>query len=121
MGAYVTHAGSTQSIWMATQTLPTFNALAADAEADVCIIGAGIAGLSAAYQLARAGRSVIVIDDGPIVSGETERTTAHLANAIDDRFDRQRGRGEQQGSHQQPDRQERSDKLREHGNSRSKS
>ena len=26
------------------------------------------------------------MDDGPIVSGETERTTAHLVTALDDRY-----------------------------------
>jgi glycine/D-amino acid oxidase-like deaminating enzyme/nitrite reductase/ring-hydroxylating ferredoxin subunit len=36
--------------------------------------------------LAQAGRSVIVIDDGPIGGGETARTTAHLSWAIDDRI-----------------------------------
>lgn len=50
------------------------------------MIGAGIAGLSVAYQLTNSGKSVIVLEDGPIVSGETERTTAHLVNALDDRY-----------------------------------
>jgi len=49
-------------------------------------VGAGIAGLTTAYLLAREGLSVIVLDDGPIGGGETGRTTAHLSNAIDDRY-----------------------------------
>jgi glycine/D-amino acid oxidase-like deaminating enzyme/nitrite reductase/ring-hydroxylating ferredoxin subunit len=53
----------------------------------VCIVGAGIAGMSTAYLLARAGVSVVVLDDGPIGGGETGRTTAHLSNALDDRYD----------------------------------
>jgi glycine/D-amino acid oxidase-like deaminating enzyme/nitrite reductase/ring-hydroxylating ferredoxin subunit len=57
-----------------------------DARADVCIIGAGIAGLTTAYLVGREGRSVVVLDDGPIGGGNTERTTAHLSNAIDDRY-----------------------------------
>lgn len=52
----------------------------------VCIIGAGIAGMTTAYLLARAGRAVIVIDDGQIGGGETGRTTAHLTAALDDRY-----------------------------------
>ena len=36
--------------------------------------------------LARKGKSVVVLDDGPIASGQTQRTTAHLSNAIDDRY-----------------------------------
>ena len=50
------------------------------------MIGAGIAGLTTAYLLAREGKEVVVLDDGPIGGGETGRTTAHLSNAIDDRY-----------------------------------
>jgi glycine/D-amino acid oxidase-like deaminating enzyme/nitrite reductase/ring-hydroxylating ferredoxin subunit len=52
----------------------------------VCIVGAGIAGLSVGYSLAKAGRKVIVLDDGKIGGGQTEVTTAHLSNAIDRRY-----------------------------------
>jgi glycine/D-amino acid oxidase-like deaminating enzyme/nitrite reductase/ring-hydroxylating ferredoxin subunit len=52
----------------------------------VCIVGAGIAGLTTAYLTAREGRSVVVLDDGAIGSGETGRTTAHLTAALDDRY-----------------------------------
>jgi NADPH-dependent 2,4-dienoyl-CoA reductase/sulfur reductase-like enzyme len=54
-----------------------------DARAEVCIVGGGIAGMTTAYLLNRAGHSVIVLDDGPIAGSETGRTTAHLSNAID--------------------------------------
>jgi glycine/D-amino acid oxidase-like deaminating enzyme/nitrite reductase/ring-hydroxylating ferredoxin subunit len=54
---------------------------------DVCVVGAGIAGLSTAYQLARSGAKVIVLDEGPIGRGETGRTSAHLSNALDDRYE----------------------------------
>lgn len=53
---------------------------------DVCIVGAGIAGMSTAYLLAREGKSVVVVDDGPIGGGMTGRTTTHLVNALDDRY-----------------------------------
>lgn len=70
-------------------------ALDRDAQADVCVVGAGIAGLSVAYALVREGRSVIVLDDGPVGGGMTERTTAHLSNAVDDRyFELERRHGE---------------------------
>src|SRR3954463_4291106 len=80
------HSGRTTSVWMATASLPQFSSLSGDDRADVCIVGAGIAGLTTAYLLSREGKSVIVLDDGPIVSGETERTTAHLVTALDDRY-----------------------------------
>jgi glycine/D-amino acid oxidase-like deaminating enzyme/nitrite reductase/ring-hydroxylating ferredoxin subunit len=54
------------------------------AKADVIVIGAGIAGLSVAYELARGGRSVLVLDRGAIARGMTARTTAHLASELDD-------------------------------------
>ena len=71
---------------MATSHLRARPPLREDATADVCIVGAGMAGLTTAYLLARKGFRVIVIDDGPIASGETQRTTAHLANALDARY-----------------------------------
>src|SRR5436190_17083880 len=80
------HSGQTTSVWMASQQLPQFRPLGRILNADVCIIGAGMAGLTTAYLLTREGKKVVVLDDGPIVSGETERTTAHLVTALDDRF-----------------------------------
>lgn len=73
------------SIWADTAKLPLPPPLVQDVNTDVCIIGAGIAGLSTAYMLARAGKKVVVLDDGPIAGGQTEVTTAHLSSAIDDR------------------------------------
>ena len=78
--------GNTVSLWQATAKLPTAESLRADAQADIVVVGAGIAGLSCAYQLARADRSVVVLDKGELGSGETARTTAHLASGLDDRF-----------------------------------
>ncbi len=66
--------------------LPQFPALDRDLRVNVCIVGAGIAGMTCAYLLARTGRSVAIIDDGPIAGGETGRTTAHLTAALDDRY-----------------------------------
>ncbi len=78
--------GRTTSVWMSTGTIPRQPALPRDLSVDVCIIGAGIAGLTTAYLLAGEGRSVAVLDDGPTGGGETCRTTAHLVTALDDRF-----------------------------------
>jgi glycine/D-amino acid oxidase-like deaminating enzyme/nitrite reductase/ring-hydroxylating ferredoxin subunit len=50
------------------------------------IVGAGIAGLSVAYCLLKAGKNVVVVEDGYVGSGETGRTTAHIVNALDDRY-----------------------------------
>ena len=79
-------SGTTTSVWMATGDVPAGEPLAGDASADVCVVGAGIAGLTTGYLLAREGRSVVILDDGPVAGGETCRTTAHLVNALDDRY-----------------------------------
>ena len=71
---------------MATADTPSLSRLQENIRTDVCIIGAGIAGLTTAYLLAQEGRTVAVLDDGPIGGGMTGRTTAHLTNAFDDRY-----------------------------------
>src|SRR5919112_1753352 len=81
-----TDNGRTTSIWMETATMPAGTRLNTDVSADVCIVGAGIAGLTTAYLLTKEGKRVVVLDDGPVAGGETCRTTAHLSNALDDRF-----------------------------------
>jgi glycine/D-amino acid oxidase-like deaminating enzyme len=58
--------------------------LSADLRCDVVVVGAGIAGLSTAYELARLGGSVVVLDRGALGGGMTARTTAHLASELDD-------------------------------------
>jgi glycine/D-amino acid oxidase-like deaminating enzyme/nitrite reductase/ring-hydroxylating ferredoxin subunit len=78
--------GRTLSVWMETVRTDRHARLERNAECDVCVVGAGIAGLTTAYLMARQGKRVIVLDDGPIGGGETGRTTAHLTNALDDRF-----------------------------------
>ena len=81
-----TDSGKTISIWMDTADVPEYPALIENTETDVCVIGAGIAGMTTAYMLAREGKRVIVVDDGKVGGGETGRTTAHLVNALDDRY-----------------------------------
>src|SRR6266513_1686460 len=75
-----------RSVWMDTTEVALKSALTERTSADVCIVGAGIAGMTTGYFLAREGKSVVVLDDGPIGGGMTARTTAHLVNALDDRY-----------------------------------
>jgi glycine/D-amino acid oxidase-like deaminating enzyme/nitrite reductase/ring-hydroxylating ferredoxin subunit len=78
---------TTSSVWQLLTDPIHRPPLAEDAHADVCVVGAGIVGLSAAYELTAAGRQVLVLSDRPIGHGNTGRTTAHLSNVLDDRFD----------------------------------
>src|SRR5919199_668692 len=79
-------SGRTTSLWMETVDMPRFPKLGQDATCDVCVVGAGIVGMTTAYLLAREGKQVVVLDDGEVGGGETGRTTAHLAPALDDRY-----------------------------------
>lgn len=74
-----------ESVWSSSR-MPQREPLTRDLRVDVCIVGAGIAGLSTAYVLGRAGKRVAVLDDGKIGGGQTQQTTAHLVNALDDRY-----------------------------------
>ena len=76
----------TLSSWMDTSQTPTYSSLKEHLQTDVCIVGGGIAGLTTAYLLALEGRSVVVLESGTIGSGQTGRTTAHLASEVDDRY-----------------------------------
>lgn len=79
-------SGKSISLWMTTARFPEFPFLSNNEGCDVCVIGAGITGLSAAYFLAKSGQKVIVLEDGPVCGGETQRTTAHLTDVVDDRY-----------------------------------
>jgi glycine/D-amino acid oxidase-like deaminating enzyme/nitrite reductase/ring-hydroxylating ferredoxin subunit len=74
---------SDHSLWVNTANPARSEPLQENARADVCVVGAGIAGMTTAYLLAREGRSVIVLDDGCVGCGQTGVTTAHLAYEID--------------------------------------
>src|SRR2546423_13748913 len=79
-------AGANLSFWEATAEESALHPLRENTGCDVCIVGAGIAGLSVAYELSLRGQQVIVVDDGAIGRGMTGRTKAHLVNALDDRY-----------------------------------
>lgn len=53
-------------------------------EAEIVVIGAGIAGLSCAYILTERGYRVTVLEARAPAAGMTGRSTAHIANAVDE-------------------------------------
>jgi glycine/D-amino acid oxidase-like deaminating enzyme/nitrite reductase/ring-hydroxylating ferredoxin subunit len=74
------------SLWKAEFEARAFPQLTEDVRCDLVVVGSGIAGLSSAYEAARCGAKVTVIDRGEITGGMTARTTAHLVTEIDDRY-----------------------------------
>lgn len=72
-----------RSPWVSASAPAPRESPAHDLHVDVCVIGAGVAGVSVGHALAREQRSVVILDDGPIDGGETSRSTAHLTSAID--------------------------------------
>lgn len=75
------------SFWMeALSKSNSYPKLESNIETDIVIVGGGLAGVTTAYCLSRAGRKIVLVEDGRIGSGETGHTTAHLVTALDDRY-----------------------------------
>src|SRR5215210_4369826 len=80
---------TTSSFWYDDVGLEKRPALQSDAQCDLVVVGSGIAGMSSAYEAARFGWRVIVIDRAETIGGVmTPRTTAHLATELDDYYHR---------------------------------
>jgi glycine/D-amino acid oxidase-like deaminating enzyme len=73
-------------VWAEEPAKQRFTALRANHTADVCIVGAGIGGLTTGYLLQKEGKKVVIVDAWGVAAGETGRTTAHLTAVLDDRF-----------------------------------
>jgi glycine/D-amino acid oxidase-like deaminating enzyme/Rieske Fe-S protein len=74
------------SLWIATEPGPRYGPLGDDLAVDDVVVGGGITGLAAAWLLAEAGRSVVVVEKDRIAAGETGHTTAHLTEEVDRRY-----------------------------------
>jgi glycine/D-amino acid oxidase-like deaminating enzyme/nitrite reductase/ring-hydroxylating ferredoxin subunit len=74
---------ATNSYWIDNTPAPRYSALKEDIAVDVLIVGAGIAGITAAYLLKRAGRNVALVEKDRCLSGESSYTTAHLTCVTD--------------------------------------
>lgn len=79
-------SGKNHSYWTASAPSLGFEKLKSNLSTEALIIGGGISGLTAAYCLLKAGRQVVLVEDGHIGSGESGRTTAHITYALDDRY-----------------------------------
>jgi glycine/D-amino acid oxidase-like deaminating enzyme len=68
------------SYWVNSASDPNYPALKEDIAVDVAIVGAGIAGLSAAYFLKRAGLKVAVLERNAVGEGVTGNTTGKVTS-----------------------------------------
>jgi glycine/D-amino acid oxidase-like deaminating enzyme/nitrite reductase/ring-hydroxylating ferredoxin subunit len=68
------------SYWLATTDSATTASLAEDLDVDVAVIGGGITGISAAWELQSRGRSVALLEAGRLAAATTGHTTAKLTS-----------------------------------------
>src|SRR5262249_15603849 len=73
----------TKPLWTEAREVPP---LVSDTRTSLCVVGAGITGLTTAYLMAREGVQVVVLDKGSAGGGETGRTTAHVSCVLDHRY-----------------------------------
>ena len=71
----------TASLWLdTTEPRAEYPPLDGDRRVDVAVVGAGITGMTAALLLARAGRSVAVVDQHVVAGGTTGHSTAKVTS-----------------------------------------
>src|SRR5205807_3804735 len=81
-------AGANVSFWERTAHKFHTKPVTENLTTDVCVVGAGLAGVTCAYLLARERKNVVLIDDGPIGGGMTGRTTAQFVTLVDDGYEK---------------------------------
>jgi len=72
--------------WTDSASVPSFAKIDRDIDVDVVIVGGGITGLTTAYLLLTAGKSVVVLERARCAEIDTGHTTAHLTMVTDTRF-----------------------------------
>ena len=70
-----------QSYWIESTPATGYEPAPAELDADVAVLGGGIAGLNAAAALQAAGRSVVVVEAARILEGVTGNTTAKVTSS----------------------------------------
>ena len=77
------HRVDTKPHWMDSAPMPSLPRLERAGKVDIVVVGAGITGLTAAYLLTRAGRTVAVLERDEAVEHDTAHTSAHLSMVTD--------------------------------------
>lgn len=73
----------TKPLWSDTTVMNKYPSQTDPIVVDVCVVGAGISGLTAAELLKRAGKTVAIVELERVGFGETGHTTAHLTEVLD--------------------------------------
>ncbi len=77
---------NTTPYWQDSSSMPRLARLDNDIHVDVAIVGGGITGITAAYLLKAAGRTVALLERERMAGVDTARTTAHATAVIDTRL-----------------------------------
>lgn len=65
-------------LWLETSSIPTFPSLNQELSVDICLVGAGITGITLAYLLKDTHLKIALIDSDDFLHGSTAYTTAKL-------------------------------------------
>ncbi|MCI8309899.1 MAG: FAD-dependent oxidoreductase [Clostridia bacterium] len=68
------------SFWLNSFKLPNFNKLDKNINADVCIVGGGLTGITTAYYLSKKGYKVCLIEKDNLMSKTSGHTTAKITS-----------------------------------------
>lgn len=69
---------TTTSYWRDSVEIPDFPTLEKDLQVDICIVGGGMTGITAAYALTKAGLKVALLEANHLLGGTTGHTTAKI-------------------------------------------
>jgi glycine/D-amino acid oxidase-like deaminating enzyme len=86
MSRSISVPADTTPFWIDSASLPAFSKVQRDQRVDVVIVGGGITGLTAAYLLVKAGKTVALLERERCAQIDTGHTTAHLTMVTDERL-----------------------------------